>query len=299
MIIPPYLKKGDSLYLLAPSGYISIDKIQNCINKLKFWGFNVFLSTQIEKQHHYFAGTDQERLIDLQQALDNPNIQGIFCLRGGYGLSRIIDDIDFSKFVKFPKWIIGFSDITLLQSHIYTNFKIVSLHAHMANGFNVASANQLQYFYEVLTGQATVYKVHTHHNNQNGKGEGTLIGGNLSLITHLIGTNSEINPKNTILFLEDVGEYLYNIDRMLIQLKRARFFKNLQGLIFGGFTELKDTKIPFGKDINTILHEHFKNASYPICYDFPISHGHENYPVKIGYPYTLSVTPNHTILTSL
>lgn len=298
-IIPPYLNKGDKIYLLAPSAFMPIEQIQRCIITFKLWGFNPIIGETVGLEYHYFAGTELARLNDLQYALNEPSIKAIFCIRGGYGLSHIIDKIDFSLFCKNPKWIIGFSDITILQNHIFTVYGIASLHAPMANAFNNTNADEnIQFIYDVLVGKKSNYIVPPNKNNQFGKCTGVLVGGNLSLIAHLIGTISSINTHNKILFLEDVGEYLYSIDRMIIQLKRANIFNNIAGLILGGFTELNDTQNKFGATIEEILTHHFKHLKIPVAFNFPISHGNENLPVKIGSIYTLEITENNTKLLS-
>ena len=298
-IIPPYLKKGDKVYFLAPSGFMPIDQVQKCIKTFKNWGFEPIIGNTVGLQHHYFAGTELQRLTDLQYALNEPSIKAIFCVRGGYGLSHIIDKIDFNLFCKTPKWIIGFSDITILQNHIFTVYGIASIHSPMANAFNYDNADKIgNYIYDVLIGKKISYIVPPNINNQFGKVTGVLVGGNLSLIAHLIGTSSAINTQHKILFLEDVGEYLYNIDRMIIQLARSNVFKNMAGLVLGGFTDLKDTNIGFGSTLTEILTYHFKNFKIPIVYDFPISHSNENLPVKIGSIYTLEITDKNTTLVT-
>ncbi len=292
MKIPAYLKKGDTIGILCPSGYMALEKVTTCISILKKWGYKVVVGKTVGLQNNYFSGTDEERLIDLQEMLDDKNINAILCARGGYGLSRIIDDINFSSFKKKPKWVIGYSDITLLQSHINTNFKIASLHSPMAAAFNDDGyKNQfIQALEKTLKGNKQKYFCTAHPRNKIGKTEAELVGGNLSLVAHSIGTSSAFETKNKILFLEDIGEYLYNIDRLLVQLNRSGMLKGLKGLIFGGFTEMKDTIMPFGKTVEEILFEHVKELNIPICFHFPVGHQTENYPLKIGVKYQFIVT---------
>lgn len=291
MIIPPYLNHGDTIGIVCPAGYMPTENFQTCIDVLQQWGFTVKLGSTPGNQFHYFSGTDEERLNDLQQMMDDPVVKAILCARGGYGLSRIIDDLDFKKFIKHPKWIIGFSDITVLHAHIFEQYKIATLHAPMAGAFNDEEYKNeyVQSLKDALYGISANYSVNARELNRHGECEGRLVGGNLALIAHLVGSSSSFNTKNKILFLEDVGEYLYNIDRMMIQLKRADMLDKLAGLIFGGFTDLKDTTIPFGQDIYEILQYHVKGYEYPVCYDFPVSHGKENYALKIGVKHKLSV----------
>jgi muramoyltetrapeptide carboxypeptidase len=292
MIIPPYLQIGDAIGLVCPSGFMPQEKYQTCIDVLHRWSFEVRPGKTMNNQFHYFSGTDEERLNDLQEMLDDDSIKAILCARGGYGLSRIIDDLDFKKFTKHPKWIIGFSDITVLHAHILQQYKIATLHAPMAGAFNEGEYENeyVQSLKNALLGRPYDYFVKGNALNRLGECEGKLVGGNLALVAHLIGSKSSFNTKNKILFLEDVGEYLYNIDRMMIQLKRAGMLDKLSGLIFGGFTEMKDTTIPFGSSIYDILQHHVKEYDYPVCYDFPVSHDKENYALKVGVKHTLSVT---------
>jgi muramoyltetrapeptide carboxypeptidase len=290
--IPPYLKKGDCIGIVAPAGYMPLEKMETCINTLQDWGFSVRLgATTNSRSENYFSGTDQERLADLQEMMDDRSVQAILCARGGYGMSRIIDNISFKKFRKHPKWVIGFSDITVLHCHLYERYGIASLHAPMAAAFNDGNFNNdyIKSLKNALEGTPVKYEVPVAANNKMGEAEGALVGGNLSLLAHLIGTRSDIKTKNKILFLEDIGEYLYSIDRMLLQLKRSGKFDKLAGLIIGGFTDMKDTERPFGKTIQEIIYEHVKEYEFPVCYDFPVSHSTENLSLKIGVGYHLSV----------
>lgn len=297
--IPPYLKPGDTIGLVAPAGFMPFEKMQTCIETLQNWGYNLsFGNTTHSQSQNYFSGTDEERLADLQQMLDDKNIKAILCARGGYGLSRIIDKVNFKKFKKRPKWIIGFSDITVLHAHIFSNYKIASLHAPMAaafneDGFKTPSVNSLK---NALEGLPAEYNFAGHNYNKPGKAKGLLVGGNLCLLAHLVGTPSDINTKNKILFLEDVGEYLYNVDRLFLQLKRSGKFEKLAGLIIGRFTDSKDTERPFGSSIHEIIYQQIKDYDFPVCFDFPVSHDKENYALKVGVKYTLEVSSDKVIL---
>lgn len=301
MIVPPYLQKNDTIGIVCPSGYMPKENFQTCINTLQEWGFNVKLGSTPGKQFHYFSGTDQERANDLQQMLDDADVKAILCARGGYGLSRIIDKLNFKKFVKQPKWIIGFSDITILHAHIFQQYKIATLHAPMAAAFNDAEYKNeyVLSLKDALLGKTSVYSVNRNPLDREGECEGKLVGGNLALVAHLVGSASSFNTKNKILFLEDIGEYFYNIDRMLIQLKRAGMLDKLSGLIFGGFTDMKDTTIPFGQNIDDILQHHVKEYDYPVCYNFPVSHAKENYALKVGVKHRLVITNSSVQLKEL
>jgi len=290
--IPPYLKKGDTIGIIAPAGFMPLEKMETCIDTLNDWGYHVITgATSQSNSQTFFSGSDAERLEDLQKMLDESNIKAVFCARGGYGISRIIDQVNFSKFRKHPKWIIGFSDITVLHSHIYAKYKIASLHAPMAAAFNDGEFNN-QYILslkDALEGKKAHYECLPQDFNHPGKCSGELIGGNLSLFVHLLSTESDITTKNKILFFEDVGEYLYNIDRMFLQLKRAGKLKKLAGLIIGGFTDSKDTERPFGQSVYEIIADAVKEYSYPVCFSFSVSHEKENYALKIGVRYQLRV----------
>jgi muramoyltetrapeptide carboxypeptidase len=291
-IIPPYLKPGDKIGLVCPAGYMPSEKYQTCIQALRNWGFRVVLGKTPGHQFNYFSGTDKERLDDLQQMIDNSKIKAILCARGGYGTGRIIDQLNFKKFIKHPKWIIGFSDITVLHSHLFSNYGIASLHAPMAAAFNDDEfKNQyVQSLRDALLGKKADYKIEANELNQIGKATGLLVGGNLSLLANITGTPSDINTKNKILFIEDVGEYIYNVDRMMYQLKRCGKLDHLKGLIVGSFSDMKDTAIPFGQTAKEAIKALVKEYHYPVCFRFPVGHGKENYALKIGMKYNLSVS---------
>ena len=290
--LPPYLKKGDCIGIVAPAGFMPLDKMETCVNTLQDWGYTVRLGATTHSQSsNYFSGTDEERLNDLQEMLDDKEVNAILCARGGYGVSRIIDKLSFKKFKKHPKWIVGFSDITVLEAHIYSKYGIASLHAPMAAAFNDGGFSNvyIQSLKNALEGLPANYECAVHEFNKPGTAEGELVGGNLTLLAHLIGTTSDVKTKSKILFVEDVGEYLYNVDRMFLQLKRSGKLDKLAGLIIGGFTDMKDTERPFGKRVQEIIYDHVKEYHYPICFNFPVSHDKENYALKIGGTYTLHV----------
>jgi muramoyltetrapeptide carboxypeptidase len=298
--IPPYLKKGDTIGITCPAGYLAESKAENCIKILQSWGFDVMVGKTIGgRSKNYFSGTDKERLNEMQAMLDDEHIQAILCGRGGYGVTRIIDQLDFTKFKKKPKWIIGFSDITVLHAQLYTKLKTASLHAPMANAFNEGENKYIKSFYKAITGKKGAYSCAKHPFNKNGVVTAELVGGNLSLLVHLTGTPSDINTKNKILFIEDIGEHIYNIDRMLYQLKRSGKLDNLAGLIVGGFTHMLDTERPFGKKVYKLINEITAAYDYPVCYGFPVSHEKENYALKVGVNYTLKIGKSKTQLTEV
>ncbi len=296
--IPPYLKEGDTIGIVCPAGYMPAEKLQTCMSVLTEWGYKVKAGNTIGSQYHYFSGTDDQRLEDLQQMLDDDSVQSVLCARGGYGVGRIIDQLNFKKFKKKPKWIIGYSDVTVLHSHIFNRFKIASLHSPMAAAFNDDEYKNkyVQSLKQALVGQKAKYVCQVNDYNKSGTASGKLVGGNLSLLSHLTGTPSDINTSGKILFIEDVGEYIYNTDRMLYQLKRSGKLNKLAGLIIGTFTEMKDTTIPFGKDIYETIYDVVKEYEYPVCFQFPVGHTRENYALKVGVEYELQVGKKKVIL---
>lgn len=301
MIIPPYLKKGDCIGLICPSGYMPAEKTKACVQTLQQWGFTVSIGKTTGHRHHYFSGTDEERASDLQAMLDDDNIKAILCARGGYGMSRIIQHIDYKKFKRNPKWVIGFSDITLLHNYINNKLKTASLHAPMAGAFNDGGAEgeYVQSLRAALTGKKIKYHCKPSLLNRTGAAEGELTGGNLALLAHSIGSPWEPDTKNKILFIEDTGEYLYNIDRMMLQLKYAGKLDKLSGLIVGSFSDMKDTQIPFGQDVYSIIWDKVKEYDYPVCFDFPVGHVPENYALLSGQMHRLSVTKNNISLKEI
>ncbi len=301
IIQPPNIKSGDTIGLMCPAGFMAGEKTEACISTLQNWGYKVEIGKTVGgASQNYFSGTDAERLKDLQRMLDNKIISAVLFARGGYGMGRIIDAINFKKFQKHPKWLIGFSDITILHTHILSNYKIASLHAPMAAAFNDAENEEyILSLKDVLEGRKTFYHSAVHPYNIEGESKGMLIGGNLALLANAIGTDSDYKTDNKILFLEDIGEYLYNVDRMLLQLKRSQKFSKLKGLIFGGFTDMKDTERKFGTGIEDILKSFAEELDCPVCFRFPVSHGKENFALKIGGKYHFTVSKENVSLREI
>ncbi len=290
---PSSLKPGDTIGIVCPAGYMPVEKIQASVQALNEWGYKVKIGPTVGGRGlNYFSGTDEERANDLQQMLDDKSIKAILFGRGGYGTGRIIDQLNFKKFKKDPKWIIGYSDITVLHSHLYSNFKISSLHAPMSGAFNDGGDKNefIASLRSALEGKIANYKTSSHPFNRTGEAIGELLGGNLSLLAHLCGTNSDIKTNGRILFLEDIGEYVYNVDRMMYQLKRNGKLSKLAGLIIGGFTDIKDTERPFGQTAFEVIRDIIAEYDYPVCFDFPVSHTDRNYAMKIGASHLLKVT---------
>jgi muramoyltetrapeptide carboxypeptidase len=291
--LPPSLQKGDTIGLTCPAGYMAAEKAQTCIDTLQQWGYQVMVGKTLgSASSNYFSGSDNDRANELQAMLDDPVIKAILCGRGGYGVGRIIDRLNFARFKKNPKWIIGYSDITVLHSHIFSNYKIATLHSPMAAAFNdgVADNPYILSLKQALAGKKANYRCSVHAFNQPGTATAPLVGGNLSLLAHLVGTPSDIDTKGKILFIEDIGEYIYSTDRMLHQLKRSGKLDKLAGLVIGGFTDVKDTDRPFGQTVEEAIQQVVSSYTYPICFGFPVSHGKENYALKVGDTYTLQVS---------
>ena len=298
--IPPYLKKGNTIGITCPAGFMPAAKAQTCIRTLQSWGFEVMVGKTLgSRSKNYFSGSDEQRMNEMQAMLGDDNIHAILCGRGGYGISRIIDGLDFTKFKKKPKWIIGFSDVTVLHAHLFTKVKVASLHAPMATAFNDDEYKNefIKSLHNAMIGKKAKYSCATHRFNKPGTATAELVGGNLSLLAHLTGTPSDFNTKNKILFIEDVGEFIYSTDRMLYQLKRSGKLDDLAGLIVGRFTDVQDTERPFGKTVYQVIKEITAEFDYPVCYNFPVSHEKENYALKIGVKYNLTITKSKTVLS--
>ena len=295
--IPPYLKAGDTIGITSPASYISIEDIQPSIQVMESWGFKVKIGKSVGQKDFTLGGTDVDRLSDFQDMLDDTSVKAIMCARGGYGVVRIIDQIDFRFFRRNPKWIIGFSDITLLHTHINSKYGIASLHSKMCNSFpsewTTATPMQIETILSIrqtLTGDPVKYTTPASPNNRYGKAEGILVGGNLSLIETAAGTKSDLKTAGKILFLEDTKEQLYSIDRMLWNLKRTGKLDHLEGLIIGGFQMKDDTPgNEFGKSLYELVIEKVKEFNYPVCFNFPVGHQVNNYALKCGAPHIFTV----------
>lgn len=281
MIAPPYLKKNDTVAIVSTARKISKNEIKSAINLLKSWGLQVVLGETIGLKHHQFAGTDAQRAEDFQDALNNPKIKAIWCARGGYGTVRIIDLLDFSTFKQNPKWIIGFSDITVLHSHVH-NLGFATIHATMPLLVSQNTKKALQTLKLSLFGKLPSYTLKSSPFNRFGETTGELIGGNLSVLYSLMGSPTSINTTGKILFLEDLDEYLYHIDRMLQNLKRNGVFNDLNGLIIGGITQMHDNKIPFGKNAIQIVLNCVSAYNFPVVFNFPTGHIKNNNALIFG-----------------
>jgi muramoyltetrapeptide carboxypeptidase len=297
--IPAYLQKGDIIGIICPSGYMPLENMETCLKVLEESGFVLKKGKTLGTHFNYFSGTDEERLEDLQLMLDDDNVKAVLCARGGYGLSRIIDDINFGKFLAKPKWIIGFSDITVLHSHLFQNFQVASLHSPMAAAFNNGGSETeyVQSLLEAVKGNPYKYYCEGYKLNKQGVATDELVGGNLCLLAHLIGSKSSMNMKGKLLFIEETGEHIYNIDRLMLQLQRAGMLEELAGLVVGSFTDMKDTVIPFGESVYDLIYDKVKDYNYPVCFNFPVGHTRENYALKHGVLHTLEVNEYRVVLT--
>lgn len=303
---PPYLKQGDIIGITCPAGYITHEEIEPAVLQIESWGFKVIKGKTVGARDFTFGGTDEERLQDLQQMMNDTSIKAIMCARGGYGMVRIIDQLDFSIFKISPKWLIGFSDITILHCHLNSNYRFASIHSKMCNSFpsDWSRAEQIQIdtiksIEKALKGEELMsYQATYQINNRLGEAEGELIGGNLRCIENLSGSKSEIKTDGKILFVEDVGEYLYSIDRMFYNLKRAGKLNKLKGLVVGGFRVKKEDNEgdAFGKTLEQIVLDKVKEFTYPVCFDFPVGHQKANYALKCGIKHHLKVTEQETTL---
>jgi muramoyltetrapeptide carboxypeptidase len=286
MQIPEALKKGDTIAIATTARYVLAQEIQAAIITIETNGFKAQLSETIYAQENQFGGSDYERIAGLQHLLDNPEIKAIWFARGGYGTARIVDSLDFGQLVKSPKWLIGFSDLTVLLNHVYQQYSIVTLHAPMAmqadSNHILYNQNDISDCFKIITGNAVNYPLPSHSLSKPGNCEGTLVGGNLSVLCSVIGTESFPDTKGKILFLEDLDEYLYHIDRMVLNLKRNGFLENLSGLIVGGMNDMNDNAIKFGKSAEEILLEHTQDYNYPKYFGFSAGHCVPNHPLIIG-----------------
>lgn len=296
MITPAFLKKGDTVAILATARKNIVDNLKPSIELMQGWGLNVIVGKTIGLDNNQLAGTDTERAADFQNMLDNPNIKAIWCVRGGYGTIRMIDKVDFSNFASNPKWVIGFSDVTVLHSHL-NKLGVQTIHGLMPVNVEKATPAAKESFRKALFGEKISYQVPFDSENRLGTASGELIGGNLSILYSLMGSASQVDCKGKILFIEDLDEYLYHIDRMIMSLKRCGCFENLEGLIVGSMTKMKDNDIPWGKNANQIVSDITKDYQFPIVFDFPAGHIHDNRTLILGKRVLLKVNQKETTLT--
>jgi len=292
MQLPPYLTSGDLVSIAAPARWVDPEDIRSFLSLLEQEGLKT-ITGSIFTRHHQFAGEDKERLEDLQQMLDHPDIKAIFCARGGYGTMRLLDKIDLKGFAAHPKWVVGFSDITALHAYLQMRIGVASIHAAMPYTLRDVTDIEnpaVKSLFGILKGEFPSYTVPAHSLNRKGKGSGILLGGNLSMLYSLTGTLFQFPTRGSILFLEEVDEYLYHIDRMMQNLKLAGMLENLAGLVVGGLTDMHDNEVPFGKTAAEIIREAVEEFDFPVCFDFPAGHVEGNMAMVLGRQVSLEVT---------
>ncbi|MCB0401925.1 MAG: LD-carboxypeptidase [Flavobacteriales bacterium] len=286
----PKLQRGSTVAIISTARKISEQEIQPAVGVLESWGLRVVFGKHLFQSDHQFSGTVAQRLHDLQWALDDPEIGAVICARGGYGTVQLIDQIDFSAFRNNPKWVVGYSDVTVLHNHINQNLNIGTLHASMPINFPNNTDEALESMRAALFGESLHYNFDGHELNRAGQAEGELVGGNLSILYSLTGTASQLNTKGRILFLEDLDEYLYHIDRMMMNLDRAGMLKDLAGMVVGGMTDMNDNAVPYGLDAKQIIREVVNKYDYPVCFDFPAGHLDDNRALLMGAKIKLTVS---------
>ena len=293
LIQPPYLKKGDTVAIVAPSGILKNreDEVQHAISVLKSWGLHAIVGKHVFNKGNHFAGTDDERCEDFQNALDDPKISAIWCARGGYGTVRILDKLDYTKFKSSPKWIIGYSDITALHNQVH-NEGFQSLHALMCvsltKDLNDIKAT-VETFKTALFGKPTNYNLEPSKYNKLGEAKGQLVGGNLTILHTMLGSETSINTSGKILFIEEIGEYKYHIDRMLQSLKRAGYFENCKGLIVGDMSRMRKNTTPWGTSVEQLILDVLADYDFPIAFNMPAGHEKDNRALVLGKTVELKV----------
>lgn len=297
MLKPKLLKKGDRIFILSTARFILEEELQYALQIFEHWGLECILGKSLFTPYHQFAGNDEMRAQDLQEALNNNNIKAIVCARGGYGTVRLLDRVDFTNFQKNPKWIIGFSDVTAMHLHIHTNFSIPTLHGPMPITFPTNTTDAMQSLHQLLFDGAQHISVENHINNRNGSASGELIGGNLSVIYSMLGSSAQPDTNNKILFLEDLDEYLYHIDRMMQAFKRAGLLSNLKALLVGGMTGMHDNTIPFGKTAEEIIIEAVSEYNYPVIFNIPAGHIGNNKSLYFGEQIHVNYNHDKHVLT--
>lgn len=296
MVFPEYLNTGDQVAIIATARKVSKAEIEPALDILRSWGLVPLTSPHIFEEENQFSGTEQQRIEDLQWAINHPEIKAVFCARGGYGTSPLLDSVDYSGLKKYPKWFVGFSDVTALHAQLNV-LGMPSIHATMPILFpKKEQQKSVDVLKNVVFGQNPQYTIQPEKGNKIGEAKGKLIGGNLSLLVHLIGTPSCPNWQDAILFIEDLDEYLYHVDRMMVQLERNQVFSKIKGLLVGGLSDMNDNTIPFGKTAEEIVLNRVEKYKIPVAFGFPAGHVEENLPLILGVDALIKVTENNVIL---
>lgn len=301
IITPPALKNGDTIGIVAPARKIAEEELEASVKMFESWGVRVRLGKNLLGEYHQFSGTDAQRAADFQGMINDAEVKAIVCARGGYGSVRLLDRIDFTPLLQNPKWVVGYSDITVFHSVLSAKLGIESIHGIMPvnfpkDGYSNLSTESLR---SVLFGQSPNYRADAHPLNRQGVGIGQVIGGNLSMLYSLSGTDADICTKGKVLVLEDLDEYLYHVDRMMMNLKRGGKLKDLAGLMVGGMTEMNDNTVPYGKTAEEIIREAVEEYDYPVCFGFPVGHQEVNVALIMNRKAELSVGAHEITLRFL
>lgn len=298
MIIPPYLKAGDTVAIAAPARKVSEQEIQPAVRFLREAGFKVYYDDRLFAQCHQFAGDEAVRAGYIQELLDNPEVKAVWFARGGYGSARIIDMLNFTTFQQHPKWLVGYSDVTVFHAHVHQRYGIATLHGTMPinvhDGEFSHEANQT--LLEALTGHSLSYEIQAHPLSRVGEFSAPVVGGNLSIIYSIMGSPSELDTDGKVLFIEDLDEYLYHIDRMMTNLDRSGKLRNLAGLVVGYLSDMHDNTIPYGKEAEEIMAEHCQKYNFPVIFNFPAGHEAMNKAIRMGCPMHCSIRNQQIII---
>ncbi len=290
------INPSDKIAIISTARKIDVEALEYAKEVLKSWSLQVVESPNLRAEYHQFCGNDEQRRQDLQWAIDNPDIKGVLCFRGGYGTVRILDKIDFSKLKNNPKPIIGYSDVTALHNAVNKIVGIATIHATMPVNFKENTTEALLTLKKAMFGESYSIETPSDKRNRTGTTTGEIVGGNLSILYSLSGTKFDIDTKGKILFIEDLDEYLYHIDRMMWNLKLSGKLSHLKGLIVGGMTDMHDNTIPFGKTAEEIIMEAVQEYDYPVCFNFPAGHLDDNRALVFNQNCSLAVSNEKTVV---
>ena len=294
MILPANIEQNSHVRIVSTARFVVDNQLLYGVELLKSWGLKVSVGKHLFKQENQFAGSEIDRIYDLQTAIDDVDVDVILLARGGYGTVKIIDHVNFESLLRNPKWIIGYSDVTVLHSHLHENYKLATLHASMPVNFEKNTKKSLESIKNSLWGAKNTIEFESNPKNKSGKAEGILVGGNLSILYSLLGSKSDVRTDGKVLFIEDLDEYLYHIDRMMVNMDRNGKLKNLAGLIVGGFSDMRDNEIPFGKSAHEIILDSVKDYDFPVIFDFPAGHIDDNRAIILGKNCSFSDTEGKT-----